>query len=93
MEIYLDKEKTKPAKQYEMDEDGRAIVRSGTWHVFGISKVFAYDQSTVFAYDQSTVYGAEQLSQHTKTVAVSLKNQFQYFFERTIKVKEQPSGE
>ena len=55
-EIYYDKEKTKPVKNYKVDEDGYAIIRNGIWYVYGKTKVKAYGYSKVYAYGNSTVH-------------------------------------
>ena len=67
-EIYYDKEKTKPVTDYEVNEDGYAILNTGTFYIFGFTevlaldkaRVFSHDSSTVLAYDNSNVYAHEK---------------------------------
>jgi hypothetical protein len=55
-EIYFDKEKTKPVTDYEVNEDGYAILNTGTFYIFGFTEVLALNEARVFAYDCSTVH-------------------------------------
>jgi len=54
-EIYYDIEKTKPVTDYKVDGDGYAILNTGTFYIFGETKVKSYKQTNVSAYDDSTV--------------------------------------
>lgn len=69
-EIYYDKEKTRPVKNYEVDEDGYAIMRTGLWYVYGKTKVRAYhaiiNTTWVYAYESAEVeaYGDTLVDAH-----------------------------
>jgi hypothetical protein len=56
-EIYYDIERTKPVTDYEVNEDGDAIIRDGIVHVFGLTHVHARGNSRVFCYEYTKVYG------------------------------------
>jgi hypothetical protein len=84
-EIYLDKERTKPFTDYEVDESGYAILKNGTFFIFGNSKVrvksngiawtfdkvevIAYQDSRVIPHGQSEVYFRENAIIHCRPVA------------------------
>jgi hypothetical protein len=62
--IFYDKEKTQPVTDFEVDEDGQAIIREGTWYVFGRSIVEAHGASYVYAFDNATVHAFDYATVH-----------------------------
>jgi hypothetical protein len=57
--IFCDKGKTQPVTDFEVDEDGRAIIRDGRWYVFGGSRVKGYEQAMIYAFDKVDVRACE----------------------------------
>lgn len=51
-EIYYDREKTKPVRDYKVDDNGYAIIQTGTWYVCGKTRVLAFGDSKVYAYGE-----------------------------------------
>jgi len=46
-EIFYNIEKTRPVRDYEVNEYGYAIIRTGTWYVSGNLRVVADENSKV----------------------------------------------
>lgn len=55
MEIYLDKEKTKPFTDYKLDGHRYAILKDGEFFVFGDSKIKALGKAIIHAYGKAIV--------------------------------------
>jgi len=72
-EIYYDKEKTKPVKNYKVDKYGYAIIRDGIVHVFGFTHVHAHGNSRVFCYEYTKVYGHDNTNifAHNKSKVIA----------------------